>query len=57
MQVACGRVPFFIVGAPVVASTDELPTGCADVVEGAFAIPNLADVASLDPVTKNGDDA
>ncbi len=36
---------------------DELPTGCADVVEGAFAIPNLADVASLDPVTKNGDDA
>ena len=28
---------------------DELPTGWADVVEGAFSIPNLADVA------KNGD--
>ena len=40
-------MPFFIVGAPVVASTDELPTGCADVVEGAFAIPNLADVQSV----------
>ncbi len=35
----------------------ELPTGWSDVVEGAFSIPNLADVASLDPVTKNGDDA
>ena len=34
---------------------DELPTGWADVVEGAFSLPNLADVASLDPVTKNGD--
>ena len=36
---------------------DELPTGWADVVEGAFSIPNLADIASLDPVTKNGDGA
>ncbi len=36
---------------------DELPTGWADVVEGAFSLPNLADVASLDPATKNGDDA
>ena len=35
----------------------ELPTGWSDVVEGAFLIPNLADVASLDRVTKNGDDA
>ena len=36
---------------------DKLPTGCVDVVEGAFSItlPNLADVASLDPVTKNDD--
>ncbi len=32
----------------------ELPSGWSDVVEGAFSIPNLADVASLDPVTKNG---
>ena len=27
---------------------DELPTGWADVVEGAFSIPNLADVAKME---------